>query len=146
MRCATDTNIEHLRRAFGEAGLRFTTQRQAVWRLFSRSRRGLSVAEAVRALRKKSVGQATVYRTVAVLERLGFLRRVHDGNRDHRFVAAAPGHVHHMVCRGCGAVVEFDACGMPVLERLLAAETGFAVEGHYLEVYGKCSGCRGEAK
>lgn len=137
-----DTHAEEMRRAFGEAGLRLTAQRRAVWRLFSRSRRGLSVVEAVGALKKKGVGLATVYRAVAALEKLAFLRRVHDRNRGHRFVAAAPGHVHHMVCRRCGAVAEFDACGMPVLERLLAAETGFAVEGHYLEVYGMCSGCR----
>ena len=146
MKQAENISIETLRGRFAEAGLRFTRQREAVWNLFARSRRGFSVAEAARALKKKGIGPATVYRTVALLEEMGFLCRVHDERREHRFVACTPGHVHHLVCRGCGRVVEFAACGIPVLERLLAVETGFSIEGHYLEVYGICSGCRGANK
>jgi Fe2+ or Zn2+ uptake regulation protein len=146
MRQAENISIETLRGRFAEAGLRFTRQREAVWNLFARSGRGFSVVEAAKALRKKRIGPATVYRTVALLEEMGLLCRIHDERREHRFVACTPGHVHHLVCTNCGRVVEFEACGIPVLERLLAVETGFSVEGHYLEVYGICSKCREAAK
>lgn len=118
-----------------------TPQREAVWRLFAAGEGGLSIVDAAAALRRRRIGLATVYRTVTLLERLGLLCHVHAEGLEHRFVATRPGHRHSLVCRSCGKVVEFDACGMAVVERMLTAETGFQVEGHYLEVYGTCAAC-----
>ncbi len=135
---------EELARAFRNAGVRLTPQREAVWRWFAAQPAGAGIAEAARALAAQGVGLATVYRTVALLEDLGFLRRFHDVRGEHRYLAARPGHGHALVCRVCGRAVPFETCALEVLERLLALETGFVVERHSLEVYGVCPGCQEE--
>ncbi|AEB12130.1 ferric uptake regulator, Fur family [Marinithermus hydrothermalis DSM 14884] len=135
---------EELVRALRAAGVRLTPQREAVWNWFVERPSGAGVAEAARALATRGVGLATVYRTVALLEELGLLRRFHDACGEHRYVAARPGHGHALVCRVCGRAVPFEACALDLLERLLAVETGFVVEGHSLEVYGVCPGCQEE--
>lgn len=131
-----------MREAFRSSGTRLTAQREAVWRLFAGNPAGFTIADAVTKLKPKGIGLATVYRTIALLEKLDFLRHVHAEGLEHRFVATQPGHRHSLVCRSCGKVVEFEACGLSVVERMLTAETGFRVEGHYLEVFGTCSICR----
>jgi Fe2+ or Zn2+ uptake regulation protein len=146
MKRSDTQDISQLRDAFRSAGTRLTPQRSAVWRLFTGDPAGFSIAGAAAKLKSKGIGLATVYRTVSLLEKLDFLRHVHDEGLEHRFVATQPGHRHSLVCRSCGKVVEFEACDLSVVERLLKAETGFRVEGHYLEIYGTCATCAGGSK
>ncbi len=133
---------EMLRDVFRESGVRLTNQREQIWDNFRRKRRGMSITEAVEAHEKRGIGLSTVYRTVALLEEHGLLRRIHDHAGEHRYIASRPGHFHPLVCRSCGVVVEFESCGMGPVERMLAAETGFAIEGHDLEVHGRCPKCQ----
>jgi Fur family ferric uptake transcriptional regulator/Fur family peroxide stress response transcriptional regulator len=37
--------------------------------------------------------------------------------------------------------VECSDCDLAVLEKLIAKQTGFAVEGHHLEFFGVCPDC-----
>lgn len=122
-------------------GQRLTPQKQAVWRLLSSSPRGYTLPEACRALRREAIGQATVYRVVNSLHALGFLHLVHNPGGEHRYLAGPAGHVHHLVCRACGLAREVTDCDLATLEKLLAAQTGFAVEGHHLEFFGLCPDC-----
>jgi len=133
--------LEDLRRGLHGRGLRLTPQREAVWRLFASSPRGYTLPEACRALSERRVGQATVYRVVNVLHSLGYLRFVHDLDGEHRYLAGRPGHVHHLVCRACGQAREVRDCDLTTLQKLLATQTGFIVEGHHLEFFGLCPDC-----
>jgi len=90
-----------------------------------------------------------VYRSLQKLERRGFVHRIealsafvacadHGYEHDHAGCDHRPGFV---ICRGCGAVREFED------ERLAgiasdAAGEGFDIELVALEVYGHCSACR----
>jgi Fe2+ or Zn2+ uptake regulation protein len=139
-------DASQLRPVFRKARTRFTTQREAIWRFFARSPGGFTITDAVAKLKAKGIGLATVYRTVTLLEKLDLLRHVHDKGLEHRFIATQPGHFHPLVCRSCGHVVEFDACGLSAVERSLSAKTGFHVEGHYVEIYGTCAECTGGRK
>jgi Fe2+ or Zn2+ uptake regulation protein len=132
---------EALRRHFNKTGLRFTPQREAVWRLFEGDPAGFTIPQATLTLAPQGIGQATVYRTIKALQDLGYLRWVHDQGGEHRFVAATPGHSHMLVCRSCSKAVEFADCDLSVLEKLIATQTGFTVEGHHLEFFGLCPEC-----
>jgi Fur family ferric uptake transcriptional regulator len=86
-----------------------------------------------------TVGLATVYRAVAAMQEAGFIEAV--GERDGATLYARcghKGHHHHLVCTGCGAVVD--------IECPLAAERdgagGFQVTGHSLVMHGLCPHCR----
>jgi Fe2+ or Zn2+ uptake regulation protein len=46
------------------------------------------------------------------------------------------------VCSSCGAVVDFTDCDLSKLEKQLSRNTGFEMEGHLLEFYGRCQRCQ----
>jgi Fe2+ or Zn2+ uptake regulation protein len=130
-----------LRHQFNNSGLRFTPQREAVWRLFESDPAGFTITQATVVLAPQRIGQATVYRTIRALQDMGFLKWVHDQSGEHRYVASRLGHSHMLVCRLCSKAVECSDCDLSVLEKLIARQTGFAVEGHHLEFFGLCPEC-----
>lgn len=132
---------EELRRQFNRTGLRFTPQREAVWRVFEKFTGGLTIAQASVILAPHKIGQATVYRTIRALQDMGYLKWVHDQSGEHRFVASRSEHSHMLVCRLCSKAVECSDCDLSVLEKLIARQTGFSVEGHHLEFFGICPEC-----
>jgi Fe2+ or Zn2+ uptake regulation protein len=138
MKALSKAEIRHL---FNKTGLRFTLQREAVWRLFESDSTGFTIARATATLTLQKIGQATVYRTIKALQDMGYLKWVHDQSGEHRFVASRPGHSHMLVCRLCSKAVECSDCDLSVLEKLIARQTGFAVEGHHLEFFGLCPEC-----
>lgn len=128
---------------FRAKGIPMTRQRRQVWEYFALGSRAATIAEATDGLREAGIGQATVYRTVTLLSDLGLLVRVQDRQGDIGFTAPPIGHSHPLVCGLCRRVVRFDGEGdLTALEANLAAQTGFAIYGHHLEVYGVCAECR----
>ena len=92
--------------------------------------------------RADGVGRATVFRTMKLLQDLNVVCRVlmEDGRLHYRL--SASGHHHHLVCRDCGRVEDFSACDVgPLIDQLVQA-TDYQIEGHWLEVYGRCRACR----
>ena len=89
-----------------------------------------------------NVGRATVFRTMKLLTDLNIVCRVllEDGALHYRL--SARGHHHHLVCRDCGRVEDFSKCDVEPLVRELAKATDYEIEGHWLEVYGRCQTCR----
>ena len=95
--------------------------------------------------RRLAVGRATVFRTLDLLERLGYVGRVHDGGRGG-YTACALGHHHHLVCSACGQVLHIEGCPVSGYLRELESRTGFHVASHRLEIAGVCPACsRNEA-
>ena len=88
------------------------------------------------------VGRATVFRTLRLLQDVGTLCQVilDDGTVECRLTSG--GHHHHIVCSECGAVNDFASCDMQELLDELSRRTGFDIESHRLEVYGRCAECR----
>lgn len=87
-------------------------------------------------------GRATVYRTLEQLHSAGWLARIHTQQGETGYVPCFPGHLHHMVCTGCGAVITFSGCALDELLARLAEQTHFAIEGHLLQLYGRCAACQ----
>ena len=132
---------ENLKEQFNKVGLRFTPQREAVWRLFENDPAGFTITQVTAILSRQKIGQATVYRTIRALQDLGYLKWVHEDGGELRFVASSPGHSHLLVCRLCKKVEACSDCDLSILEKLISKETGFTVEGHHLEFYGLCPDC-----
>lgn len=87
-------------------------------------------------------GRATVFRTMKLLQSMGIVCRVllEDGSLHYRL--SGRGHHHHLVCAACGGVQDLDECVVADLVRELAARTDYAIEGHWLEFYGRCPACQ----
>ncbi len=125
-------------------GLRLTRSRMAVLQVLDASSEHLKVAEVYRRARMldPQVGLASVYRTMDLLERLHLVKHVHVEHRHSHYARISDHHGHHLVCNGCGLVVEFNDCQLESLTRSLARRTKFRIEGHCVEFFGQCRKCR----
>ena len=88
------------------------------------------------------VSRATVYRTLDLLERGGFIESFNTGLGE-KVYEHVMGHAHHdhMVCRSCGAIVEFHDERIEALQLENARSHGFEVHSHVLRLSGYCSAC-----
>ncbi len=127
-------------------GYKDTQQRRAVLRVVLASRECLDAAE-VHAKAQATcprIGLTTVYRTLEILADLGVVRRVHLQQGCHSYALASSGHHHHVVCSICHSAIEFEGCDLSNVVRSATRQTGFRVEGHWLQLFGTCPSCQGK--
>ena len=127
-----------------EHGHKLTPQRLAVIKVMVASQDHMTPDELYEKARRvnPAIGRVTVYRTLDVLSDLGLLCRVHGQNGCRSYLVRKPvGHHHHLVCSGCGKVIDFTNCNLDEMEKKLSQESGFDITGHLLEFYGLCHGC-----
>lgn len=125
-------------------GLKFTDERRAIATALFESDAHLEAEELLARLRSAGsrVSRATVYRTLDLLVGAGLARKVRLGT-DHNFFEHILGRRQHehMVCIGCGQVIEwFD----PQLARLVERNTheqGFVATRYTVQVFGRCAEC-----
>ena len=126
------------------AGYRITQPRRAVIRALLEDEGYASpskVRERAR-LHCPTVGLVTVYRTLDLLSELGFVRRIHTEDGCHSYATANHGHRHHLICRRCGAAVEFQGCDLSTFLVRIGRQTGYTIEDHLLELVGVCALCQ----
>ncbi len=123
-------------------GLRFTPRRRGIVG-FLATRGGhatlQSLVEELQA-RDPSLGSVTVYRTVRLLEDAGLLQRTVLDGVDHYELASS--HHDHLVCEGCGAVLEFYNAAIEARQAVVAERLGFRMTDHTHVIRGRCRACR----
>jgi Fur family ferric uptake transcriptional regulator len=125
-------------------GYRLTPQRHAVLKAIAGSYEHVTPTEVYTRVRQEypTIGMATVYRVINLLAKLNLICQVNLRNDSQCYLMRRPvEHHHHLVCSQCGQAVDFTNCDLSQLEQQLSENTGFVVEGHILEVYGKCPSC-----
>ena len=134
--------LNAVRKAWQSEGLRITEPRMRLLRSIVEYETPFSAEQlyADIALGEQRPGRATVYRTLEQLQSAGWLARIHSQNNEAGYVPSFPGHLHHIICTVCGAVVAFEGCALEGLLERLAEQTHFAIDGHLLQLYGRCAG------
>lgn len=133
-----------LSEALAAHGYRLTAARQAIIETFVEDGGHCTADQLVDSVHDQmpGIGRMTVYRTLDLLCQLGLARPVYQGTGAAHFILMRSGHHHHMICSACGQVIEFDDC---ILEEVFAekigAPFGFQVQGHLLELHGRCRKC-----
>ena len=122
-------------------GKRVTESRRRVLRALAESDDHFTIDGLARRL--PAVGRATVFRTVKLLLEQGLLCRVllDDGSVRYRLSRRAAHH-HHLICVECGDVQDFIDCDLGRLSLELSRRTDYEINGHRLEMYGRCPACR----
>lgn len=94
--------------------------------------------------RDESVGYATVYRTVKLLERVGLVNVGHFGDGTARYEVAIgdDDHHDHLICTRCNRIVEFENEAIEEQQRQIAAAHGFVLTGHRMDLFGLCPVCQ----
>ncbi len=130
-------------------GLKSTRQRNDIIKTFLKSDGHLSVEDLHHEVQKINprIGYATVYRTLKLLTESGLAveRNFDDGFT--RYEQISPDEHHdHLICLGCGEIVEFEDEGIETLQEEVAGKHGFRVVTHNLEMYGYCNKCDSKKK
>ena len=123
---------------------RQTTQRKAILESLLQATGPLTPQEVLEQAKKTqpSLGLATVYRTLKLLEQEGEVTIVHIPGESARFEVTYDDHHHYFCCKACETVYNLDV-NCPVDS--LTGETlpgGFAVTNHALTFYGLCPTCQ----
>jgi Fe2+ or Zn2+ uptake regulation protein len=130
--------------ALDRSDFRTTEPRRAVARLVADEPGHFSAADLVAAARSQrlGIGRATIFRTLDVLAELGLVERIDLPSGEHAYVACEPRHHHHVVCSGCGRTDDIDDAGLRSVVRDGARRTGYEIDDHRLELFGRCPSCR----
>jgi Fur family ferric uptake transcriptional regulator len=95
------------------------------------------------ALRDDKVSIATIYRTLDLLERAGFVRRVSFGEAHAHYEHVLGRDDHgHLVCRRCGRVIEFESKRIKTLLEEIADRNEFVLQEAIVQGFGLCRDCR----
>ena len=141
-------DMADLRRRFREKQYKVTPQRQKILQTFiDNQEKHLSAEDVYLLLQVDSpdIGLATVYRSLEMLEELGFLHRIEfgDGKSRYELATGESTHAHHhLICLSCGTVLEFGDDLMETLESFVSRTADFEITDHQVKFYGYCSDCR----
>jgi Fur family ferric uptake transcriptional regulator len=97
-------------------------------------------------MRLRAAGQKTgltsVYRVLDLLQSLGLAVKVDFGAGTYKYELTRGGHHHHVVCSDCGSIGVFDDPAIELAVQHAAEQTGFAIDSHRVELFGRCGACQ----
>jgi Fe2+ or Zn2+ uptake regulation protein len=137
-------SLQNARRALNVPGLRITNQRALILDIIRQGQGHLDADEVYRLARKKQprLSLSTVYRTLQMLKKLGLVEEVHFDEAHHHYEIKPPAEHHHLVCLGCGQVVEFQYPLAHLVKRNVTEAKDFEIVDTELRMTGYCSKCR----
>jgi Fur family transcriptional regulator, ferric uptake regulator len=124
-------------------GLRWTPQRRLILEVLEATDGHVTGSELVERCRERDpdTTPSTVYRTLDVLEELGYVRHSHSAaGREEFHVLPASEHAH-LQCRVCGKTWEIDAGDAAEVVRPIRRRFGFLPDVGHLTISGICGGC-----
>jgi Fur family ferric uptake transcriptional regulator len=126
------------------SGLRWTPQRRTLIEVLKERDGHVLATDLIARCRDldPTTTPSTVYRTVDVLEDMGFIVHGHGpGGREEYHIL--PGHVHgHLHCRACGATWEIGPATGAAIVEALSSRQGFAVDLSHVTISGRCAACQ----
>ena len=134
---------EHLKKK----DLLVTPQRLSILDFLLEAERHLSEQEVYQALKHKGIGKVTVFRTLKVLEECGLVEQVTDFHGKPRFeVNMDRPHHDHLVCLGCGMIIEIQWPQIEKIQEKYSKKIGFTISYHRHELFGFCKECGNKRK
>lgn len=121
-----------------DQGMKMTEQRRVIARVLSEAKDHPDVEEVYRRATAVDprISIATVYRTVRLLEEANILARHDFGDGRARYEEVSEEHHDHLIDVKSGRVIEFHSDAIEEIQQRIAAEYGFKLVGHRLELYG----------
>ncbi len=142
----TVTPVDKFREFLKTKGQRLTPEREAVVRAVYATHEHFDADHWVNSLStqpgRKAASRSTVYRTLERMVEAGLIRKVAQVN-DRAVFEHDYGYPHHdhLICKKCQKLIEFPNEEIATVLEKVAAEHGFRMTGHRLEVEGLCAEC-----
>ncbi|MBL7197715.1 MAG: transcriptional repressor [Candidatus Omnitrophica bacterium] len=138
---------------FRGCGYRLTIPREVILDVLSNTSKHLSAEDIYLEVHKSYpvVGLTTVYRTLELLTNMGLISKFDFGDGKARYeLSIGPKgtrHHHHLVCSGCGRVIDYidfiddekELLGQ--IEKGLSKKFNFKITNHLIQFYGLCEKC-----
>jgi Fur family transcriptional regulator, ferric uptake regulator len=123
-------------------GYRMTPQRRAIVSEIMNTRGHISPQDLVQRVKERlpGVNDSTVYRTLDLLEEMGFLSHAHLGAGPAYHHADHNDHVH-LICERCGRTDQLSVSDAAPLHRAMASITGFHADFTHFAISGLCARC-----
>lgn len=141
----TSEHINHFKQALKQESLRLTSQRLAVLEDILASEDHRECDDIFLSLRDKGipVSRATIYRTLDILEKVSFVRKMDIGDGRFRYKnKLGQSHHDHLICLECGRIIEFVDRGIERQQERLSKEHDFQLIRHVHQLFGICRECR----
>ena len=135
-------------------GYRITQGREAVMNVLSVAKEHLSAEDIYIKVYAAypAIGLTSVYRTLEVLLSTGLIYKFDFGDGRARYEIAegrrGEAHHHHLVCTGCGRIIDYADFMDEELELLkkteaeLSKKYNFTIINHLIQFYGFCHKCK----
>jgi Fur family ferric uptake transcriptional regulator len=142
------TIVKRFEEFLRSSSLKLTPQRRRILDCVFATHKHFTADELYGWLREQSGGEdhrvsrATVYRTLDLLQRGGFIESLDTGSSELRYEHTL-GHEHHdhMVCLECGRIEEFHEDRIEELQAEAARSKGFHIVRHLHRLSGVCRSC-----
>jgi Fur family ferric uptake transcriptional regulator len=135
---------QRFREYIASKGLKSTRQREVILDEFLNTTSHLSTEDLYLKIRRKypHIGYATVYRTLKLFAEAGIAQERDFGVGQTLYESAQKGDHHdHLICTGCGEIIEFEDSHIEQLQEQVAREHEFSIASHRLEIFGLCAKC-----
>ena len=136
------------RTALKGTGMRVTNQRALVMEIIRQRKGHLDADEIYLEARKKEprISLSTVYRALQMFKKLDLVEELHLDDTHHCYEVKPSTEHHHLVCLGCGRVIEFQYPLSRYIKRNVPESRDFDITETEVRMTGYCSKCRQKRK
>lgn len=129
-----------------KAGMKVTKQRALVLDIIRSGH--LDADEIYRLARPKNprLSLSTVYRALQKFKQFGLIEELHFDESHHHYEVKPSAEHHHLLCLGCGRVIEFKYPLSRHIERNVVEASGFNITGTKVSLTGYCAECQQKRK
>lgn len=125
-------------------GQRITSQRRLLLDLLLQSEGHLDADELYRLAkdREPRISLSTVYRSLRLFKELGLVEERRFAEEHHHYEAKGKAEHYHLICLGCGKVIEFEHPLTAKMKEDVSRQSGFEIVGTEVYMEGYCERCR----
>lgn len=140
-------DVEEIKIYLKSKGYKLTVQRECILNvIIEHQNKHLTVDEIYKYVydMNKTIGIATVYRTILLFEELGVISKLIFDDRIIRYELSSfdDRHTHHhLLCVKCNRILEVEEDLLDELEKKVEGKYEFKILDHNLKILGICSNC-----
>jgi Fur family ferric uptake transcriptional regulator len=128
-------------------GLKHTKQREVILEAFLKAEGHVTSEDLYETVHRSNpeIGAATVYRALKLFceARIATPTHFREGVTLYEHQVT---HHDHLICLGCGEIVEFECEMIEDAQQRIADTYGFRLTNHRHDLYGYCPGCRRQGR
>ncbi|MBI1883347.1 MAG: transcriptional repressor [Chlamydiae bacterium] len=126
-------------------GLKYTAVRRSIYEKVSRLSRHFDADELYEILKKEksNIARGSVYRTIPLLLESGVIQKsVGNGKGEFFERSSSKGHHDHIICVGCGKVIEYHNGAIEELQMQVCKKYNAELLFHDHKLFVRCASCR----